>query len=117
MASQPGPHPEFPPPSRTRANGLGVASLVCGTVGLLLSPLPFVGLSIGIVALVLGLVARGRIKRGAAGSRGGVVAGIVLATAAVVVGGAVSILLVFVVVQQQNCVDRAHSRTELMKCD
>lgn len=106
----------FPQTPPARANGLAIASLLSGMIGLVLSPLPFVGFSIGIVAVVIGFVARGRVKRGASGSNGSIVAGIVLGFLALLVGAVVSFGLVFLVAQQQNCIDHARGRAELAKC-
>jgi hypothetical protein len=110
------PYNYYPQAPRARANGLALASLLVGIVGLALSWVPFVGLCIGIVALVLGVVASARIKRGASGSKASMITGIVLGSLALLVGAVVSFGLVFLVVQQQNCIDHAEGRGELAKC-
>jgi lysylphosphatidylglycerol synthetase-like protein (DUF2156 family) len=49
-----------------KSNGLAVAALTCGIVGLVLGLIPilfFIAWALGITAFVLGLVARGRVKR------------------------------------------------------
>jgi hypothetical protein len=49
-----------------RGNGMAVAALVCGIVGLVLGFIPLlfvIAWALGITAFVLGLVARGRAKR------------------------------------------------------
>lgn len=51
---------------REPSNGLAVAALVCGIVGLVLALIPFlffVGWALGITAFVLGLIARSRAKK------------------------------------------------------
>ena len=70
----------------TPSNGLGVAALVLGILGILTS-LIFVGALLGIVAIVLGFVARGKAKRGEATNGGVAMAGIV--TGALAVAGTV----------------------------
>lgn len=69
-------------------NGFGVAALVTGIVGLLVSFVPLVGIIGGIsglVAIVFGFLALGRVKRGEANNRGAAVAGIVTGILAIVI--------------------------------
>jgi hypothetical protein len=87
------PVPSPPPPSAAIAppaprNGLGVASLVLGVIGLVTSWL-VVGALVGVAAFAVGLAARARVLRGEANNRGTAVAGIVLGLLAIVVGLAV----------------------------
>lgn len=73
----------YPPPAPSAPkNGLGVASLVVAIVGLFTV---FGGIVLGVVAIILGFLGRGRVKRGEATNGGIAVAGIVL--------GALSILV------------------------
>lgn len=74
--------PSFPPTSR---DGLGTAALVLGIVGLVLSPSVVLGLVLGALAVILGLVARGRVRRGEAFNPRATTVGIVLGAIAVVV--------------------------------
>jgi hypothetical protein len=94
---QPGPYPGgyppppqpyygHPPPFAGPRNGLGIASLVLAIVALLCVWSVFGGIILGIVALVLGFVGWGRVKRGAANNGGVAIAGIVLGALAVIVG-------------------------------
>ena len=63
-------------------NGLGIASLIVAIIGLLSI---FGGILLGIVAVILGVLGRGRAKRGEATNGGVATAGIVLGVLAVVV--------------------------------
>ena len=67
-------------------NGLGIAALVVGVIALLLFWIPFLGLLLGLVALVLGFLGRGRAKRGEATNGGMALAGIVLGAIGLLVG-------------------------------
>jgi hypothetical protein len=95
---QPAPYPPgYPPPPSyhggpyapvTPKNGLGIASLVLAVVGLLSVATVFAPIALGIVAVFLGFLGRGRAKRGTANNAGVAIAGIVLGGLAVVVGAA-----------------------------
>ena len=97
---QPGPYPSGypppppyygPPPPAQPKNGLGIAALVLALIGLLGSPVPFanvVSIILGLVAIVIGILGRGRAKRGTANNGGIAIAGIVLGALAVIVAGA-----------------------------
>lgn len=77
-----------PPPVSQARNGLGIAALVTGIVGLVLGIIPFLfwlGGVLGVLSLVLGLVGHARARRGEASDKGAAVAGIVLGAVTVVV--------------------------------
>ncbi len=63
------------PPATAPKNGLGIASLVTAIIALLSV---FGGLVLGFVAVILGFMARGRVKRGEATNGGVAIAGIIL---------------------------------------
>ena len=69
-------------------NGLGIAALVLGILGLLTS-IFVVGGVLGLVAIVLGVMGLGRVKRGEATNRGMAIAGIVLGALAVLLAALV----------------------------
>ncbi len=76
------PVPQFDPANR---RGLALASFCVGLSSLLVAWLPFVfvlGIVGAIIAVVLGCIARGRIRRNEAGGQGFVTAGILLSVAA-----------------------------------
>ncbi|MBV8929624.1 MAG: DUF4190 domain-containing protein, partial [Mycobacteriaceae bacterium] len=59
-------------------NGLGIASLVIAIIALVTCASVVLGVILGIVAVVIGFAARGRVKRGEANNGGIAIAGIVL---------------------------------------
>lgn len=73
-----------PPVGHGARNGLGTAALVLGIVGLLLFWTVIGGILLGILALIFGLIGRGRAKRGEATNGGLATAGAVLGAVAVV---------------------------------
>jgi uncharacterized protein DUF4190 len=88
----PGSYPPPPPPPYAgyapppvAKNGLGIAALVVAIVGLLLCWSVVGGVIFGFAAVILGFVARGRVKRGQATNGGIAIAGIVLGFLAIVV--------------------------------
>ncbi|MFD7661637.1 DUF4190 domain-containing protein [Streptomyces sp. NPDC059788] len=102
-------HPHAPqaptgmPPHQAARNGLGVAALVLGIIGALSGLIPlFFWLAgiLGLLALVFGLVGRGRAKRGQATNKG-------MATAGAVFGAIALILSVVGVVITATAVNDA----------
>lgn len=77
-----GGYPSGYPMQAAPKNGLGIASLIVAIIGLLSI---FGGILLGIVAVILGVLGRGRAKRGEATNGGVATAGIVLGVLAVVV--------------------------------
>jgi Domain of unknown function (DUF4190) len=86
-ASYPGlPHYGYPPPPAGPRNGVGIASLVMAIVGLLTVWTVFGAIFLGPAAMVVGFVARARVKRGAANNGEVALAGILLGALAIIVG-------------------------------
>ena len=83
----PGDGSDRPPPA-----GMAVASMVCGIVSVPLLCLWPVAVVLAIVAIVLGLMARGQARRGVASGRGMATAGVVCG--GVTIGVVVAIVLV-----------------------
>lgn len=80
-------YPGFPgyvPPAPGPRNGLGIAALVLGVVGMLAAWSVFGGLVFGVTAAVLGFLAYRRVKNHQADNMAVAVAGIVLGTLAIV---------------------------------
>ncbi|WP_370412264.1 DUF4190 domain-containing protein [Streptomyces fradiae] len=78
------PQPPFPQPS----NGLGVAALVLGIVGLVTAIIPFLfwlGAILGLLALIFGIVGTARAGKGLATNKGMAVTGLVLGVLAMIV--------------------------------
>ena len=80
---------------RPMANGLGIAALVIGVIALPFSLLVVGGL-FGILAMILGFVARGRVRRGEADNPGVALAGILTGALAAVIAIVIVVVLVAV---------------------
>ena len=72
------------PPAGPR-NGLGIAALVIAIFGLVFCWSVIGGVVLGVVAVIIGIVGRGRAKRGEATNGGVALAGILLGVLAVIV--------------------------------
>ncbi|NWF29916.1 DUF4352 domain-containing protein [Streptomyces sp. PKU-EA00015] len=86
--------PGAPAPVR---NGLGTAALVLGIIGAVTGFVPllfWLGGLLGLLALVLGLLGRGRAKRGEATNKGAATAGAILGLIAMIVGVVIGIATV-----------------------
>lgn len=82
----PQPYAGYPPPPPRPRNGLGVAALILAVLGLLSCWTVAGGIILGAVALIVGILARGRVKRGEATNGGLAVSGIALGALAIVLG-------------------------------
>lgn len=84
----PGQYPGYPPPGVANAprNGAGIAALIVAIAGIVTALSVIGGVALGLAAVVLGLIGRGRAKRGEADNGGVALAGIVLGALAVVAG-------------------------------
>ena len=88
----PGSYPPPPPqpytgyaPAIAPRNGLGIAALVVAIIGLVFCWTVAGGVILGVAAIIIGFVARGRVKRGEATNGGVAIAGIVLGFLAIIV--------------------------------
>jgi hypothetical protein len=81
----PQPYAGYAPPPQAPKNGLGVAALVIAIFALVLCWSVVGGLILGVCAMIIGFVARGRVKRGEATNGGVATAGIVLGLLAIIV--------------------------------
>lgn len=80
--------PSYAPTAPQARNGLGVAALVCGIVGLVLSVIPLlfvVGFPLGILGVVFGAIGWRRGNRKEATNRGMAIAGLVTGLIAIVI--------------------------------
>lgn len=75
-------------PPQGNSNGLGIGALVVGLLALFTSWLVIGGV-LGIVAIVLGVLALGKVKRGEASNKGMGIAGIVLGALSILVAGVI----------------------------
>jgi hypothetical protein len=80
----PQPYAGYSAPPIGPRNGLGIAALVIAIIGLALCASVVLGVILGIVAVVIGFAARGRVKRGEANNGGIAIAGIVLGFVAII---------------------------------
>jgi hypothetical protein len=81
----PQPYSGYAPPPVAPKNGLGIAALVVAIIGLVFCWTVVGGVILGVVAVIIGFVARGRVKRGQATNGGVAIAGIVLGFLAIIV--------------------------------
>lgn len=89
------------PPSKT--NGLALAALIVGVVGLFLCWIPFLGLVVGLIAVVLGFL--GMKKSTEAGGRGLAIGGIAVGALTALIGLVFTVITLFVVKAANDNVD------------
>lgn len=125
------PYPGYAPPPPGPRNGLGVAALVVAIAGLVTALSVAGGVVLGLVAVVLGILGHGRVKRGEADNGGVAVAGMVLGVLAIIAGIACVFIYLGIwktvggddyvncmseagsnTVKQQQCADRFRERFE-----
>ena len=104
------------PPTFAPTNGAAIAALVLGILGVVLFFVPFLGLLFGIVAVILGVVGRGKVRRGEAGNSAAATAGLVLGILGVIAGLAVVIFLGSIVDKVKDCTDPGLSDAEVEQC-
>ncbi|MFI9205903.1 DUF4190 domain-containing protein [Streptomyces sp. NPDC053048] len=90
----PGWAPGWAGPARVPNNGLGVAGLVLGLVGVFLSPSVFLGVLFGVLAIVFGAIGRGKANTGEATNGGQALAGVILGGVALALSALVIVILV-----------------------
>ncbi|MFF8958951.1 DUF4352 domain-containing protein [Streptomyces sp. NPDC014894] len=91
------PYGHHAPAPRPMRNGLGTAALILGILGVITGPIPLIfwlGGTLGLIALILGLVGRGRVKRGEASNKGVTTVGAVLGLLAMI-GATVGAVITF----------------------
>ena len=87
MTHQPAPGYYQPQPQPPRGgSGLAIGALIAGVLALVSFWTVFGGILLGVVAIVLGLVALSRVRKGLAGGRGMAIAGIVTGALGLVLG-------------------------------
>lgn len=89
-------------------NGLGTAALVLGILAVVTSWTVFGGVVLGILAIVFGIVGRGRARRGEATNKGSATAGLVL--------GAIGLLLSVALIVLGASVLNSSSGKQLRAC-
>ena len=81
----PAPYGDYYPPGPPK-NGMGVAALVVAIIALISSVSVVGGIVLGIVAVILGFIGRGRVKSGEANNGGVATAGIILGVISIIAG-------------------------------
>jgi hypothetical protein len=79
-------YPGYQPVPAGPKNGLGIGALVVALIGLVFCWTVVGGIVLGVVAVILGIVGRGRAKRGEATNGGVAIAGTLLGVLAVILG-------------------------------
>lgn len=92
-----GGYSEPPPPAKS--NGLAIAALVLGIIGLVTCWVPFLGLALGVLAVIFGILGLRRRPVG----KGMSIAGIVLGALAVIGGILILVLFNFLVSVAEEC--------------
>jgi hypothetical protein len=90
----PPPYSRFPPMLTPARNGLGTGALITGILAVVTCWTIVGGLAFGIVAAVIGLVARGQVKRGEATNGGAALVGTLLGIAAAGLSGVILAILI-----------------------
>ncbi|MFF2730909.1 DUF4190 domain-containing protein [Streptomyces sp. NPDC058008] len=84
------------------ANGLGIASMVLGIIAVAGFCMWGIGIILGILALVFGIIGRGRAKRGEANNGGMALAGIILGSVSIVVSAVFLVFLIWAVANDES---------------
>jgi hypothetical protein len=80
-------------PGASKPQGLAIGALVCGILSLVLFCMWFVSIPLGIVAIILGVIGKGKAARGEAGGEGLAKTGMILG----IVGSVLAILWLILV--------------------
>ncbi|HEV2640500.1 MAG TPA: DUF4190 domain-containing protein [Actinocrinis sp.] len=104
-------YPQMQQPAR---NGMAIAALTLGIIGLVTSFF-LIGGALGIVGLILGIISLRTAKRTGAG-RGMAIGGIITSAIAMAVSAAVLILGFWVLNKAQNCVQYQNDSTQYSQC-
>lgn len=112
-----------PPPGSGAAprNGLGIAALVLGLLALFTSWTVIGGILFGLLAIILGIVGRGRAKRGEANNGGMALAGVILGALGLLISVALiaigaSLLSSDTVQNLQECLEQAATDADAQEC-
>lgn len=87
---------DAPQQSRPLSSGMAIAALVLGILALVTFWTVVGGIVLGLVAIVLGVVALRRVRRGTAAGRGRAITGVVLGTVGLLLGVAWGALFIWV---------------------
>ncbi|MFE3518108.1 DUF4190 domain-containing protein [Streptomyces sp. NPDC059166] len=84
------------------ANGLGIAAMVLGIIAVVGFCMWGLGVILGILALIFGIIGRGRAKRGEATNGGMALAGIILGSVSIVIGAVFLGFLIWAVANDES---------------
>jgi hypothetical protein len=101
-------------------NGIGIAAMVVGIVALVLCWIPFLGLVLAIVAVVLGIVGIRKASRGEATNKGMAIAGVATGGLALLVGAFFTIATIAIfddIGSLVECVEQAETAEEEQACN
>jgi hypothetical protein len=107
----------YPPALR---NGLGTAALVLGILGAVCGLTLFgffLAFPLGVLAVIFGLIGRGRAKRHEATNNNSATWGLCLGIAALVMSAVGLVFVIHVVRDQNACRDRAVTQQDYINCD
>jgi len=105
------------PPAK-RGKGLAIAALVLGILALLSSITIIGGILLGLLAVILGIVAAAKAKKGTGGGRGLAITGIVLGVLGIVISGAIIAFGVSLFGDIQSCVeDNGGGQAAIEQCE
>lgn len=102
----PGAYGGYTPPPSLRTNGVAIAALVVGGLGLLLCAVPVIGLVLGLAGVVLGIVGIRR-ARGDMGGKGLAIGGLAAGGLALLVGALVTTVFFTAIRSTQDTIDQA----------
>ncbi|MEU9865761.1 DUF4190 domain-containing protein [Streptomyces sp. NPDC047971] len=103
------------PPFQQPRNGLGVAGLVVGIVGVLFAVIPFffwLGAILGILGLIFGIIGHGRARKGEATNKGVALSGLILGAIAIVLSVVSLIITVTAVKDIADEIDKEIQKQE-----
>ncbi|HWU07845.1 MAG TPA: DUF4190 domain-containing protein [Streptomyces sp.] len=84
------------------ANGLGIAAMVLGIIAVVGFCMWGIGIILGILALIFGIIGRGRAKRGEATNGGMALAGIILGSVSIVISAVFLGFLIWTVANEES---------------
>lgn len=110
----------YAPGAGQQKNGMGVAALVLGILAILTGWF-LLGVVPGILAIVFGVIGRGRAKRGEANNGGLALAGLICGIVGIVIAAGVIVAGVFVLnsdsgKRYQDCIRSASTQAEIDDC-
>ncbi len=104
------------PAGGSRSNVMAIIAIVAGVLAILASCLWFIAAPLGIAAIVLGVLGRGKAKRGEAGGGGLAMAGIITGAIGLVLTVVLTLVGVSILNQFEDCTDPSLTAEEQQAC-